>query len=151
MKSDKKLYVFDFDGTLVKQTRFQNLAQNYKDFLEFEIFINPTAFCDNWQILSSRPHQDEWLVESVINRFNLHPNKITVMESDDPMYNTEIEYGWKLTKLKQIINDNPTKSVIYVDNSIAHRNWLSERGILCMSVSNFICHTSAYDSDGNFI
>lgn len=149
--NDKIIYVFDFDGTLVKQTRFQTIAQNYKDFLEFDVFINPGAFNVEWQILSSRPAQDLWLLDHVIHRFNLKPTQITVMDSDDPKYNSEQEFNWKLYHLSQLKLKNPDKLIIYVDNSICHRDWLSKHNIQCMSVMNFICHCTITDSDGNFI
>jgi len=117
MKFDEYLFAFDFDGTLVKSTKFISPEFNDKNFKEFKLFINPDAFEINWCIVTSRPRTDkEKLVECL--RRNKAENYLTIchQDYDIPVVKCDEEYRIKADHLLNLENTFK-KRVVYVDNS----------------------------------
>lgn len=112
------LFAFDFDGTLVKSTKFINQERNDQDFKEFKLFINPDAFEINWCIITSRPEPDVRKLKECLSR-NQAFNYIDVLYQpyDIPVVKCDKEYEIKAIHLQSLINKYPDKRIVYVDNS----------------------------------
>lgn len=120
MRFNDYIFAFDFDGTLVKSTHFENTEKNRQNFKEFKMFINPDAFELNWCIITSRPKADIPLLKECLDR-NQASNYIGLFTQpyDVPHTKCEEEY---LIKARHILSfkKNPmfrVKRVVYVDNS----------------------------------
>lgn len=116
------MYFFDFDGTLVKETKFKNEVQNICDYFSFKLAINPDAFETQWSILTSRPAQDRCFIEWVCKNSNAFPKYIITQGEGIPVVGTDTEFLWKSARLCDYKGDNPYSPVIYIDNKKSVRN-----------------------------
>lgn len=120
MRFNDYIFAFDFDGTLVKLTHFENHEKNIQNFKEFKLFINPDAFELNWCIVTSRPKSDLGLLQECLHR-NLATNYVGLYTQpyDVPVTRCDEEYRIKAHHLKNLNNNSRCrdKRVVYVDNS----------------------------------
>ena len=117
MRFNDYIFAFDFDGTLVKSTHFENIEKNRQNFKEFKMFLNPDAFELNWCIVTSRPKTDLPLLKECLIR-NQATNYIDLLTQpyDVPVTKCDEEYTIKAKHLINIGNRSK-KRVVYVDNS----------------------------------
>lgn len=112
------LFAFDFDGTLVKTTKFINQETNDQNFKEFKLFINPDAFEINWCIITSRPKQDiSKLIECLKRNQAFNYQGIFHQPYDIPVVKCDEEYHIKAVHIHKLMNSIPDKRIVYVDNS----------------------------------
>ena len=117
MKFDDYLFAFDFDGTLVKSTKFINQETNDQNFKEFKLFINPDAFEINWCIVTSRPKCDiEKLKECLQRNQAFGYQGIYHQPYDIPVCKCREEYSIKADHLINLCNSQKRR-LVYVDNS----------------------------------
>ena len=115
---DNAIWAFDFDGTLVKNTKFVDVPTNDKHFNEFKLFINPSAFDLNWTIVTSRPIVDRIKIEMVLDKCNAKPTfPIMTQIYDVPKVQCEEEYQIKIDHFKNLFEAYHPQYLIYVDNS----------------------------------
>lgn len=116
---DSTIWAFDFDGTLVKSTKFVDAVTNDKHFNEFKLFVNPSAFDVKWTIVTSRPIVDRIKIEMVLDKCNAKPTyPIMTQIYDVPKVKCEEEYQIKLDHIISLVDAYNPKSIIYIDNSV---------------------------------
>lgn len=114
---NKYMFMFDFDGTLVQQTKFIDWKTNQKNFEKFKLYINPDAFNINWCIVTSRPKCDidrlhDCLVRNQANGYY----GLYTQPHDIPRIHCDEEFQIKAEHIKSIVVDTSLVPV-YVDNS----------------------------------
>lgn len=120
LRSNKTIFAFDFDGTLVPDTKFVSLEQCIKDFETFKTIINPDRFDIKWCIVTSRPIQDKFRLIDCLRRNNITEwiDVFTQPVYGTPFVKCDKEYDIKvenLNRFAQIFPDCDT--ICYVDNS----------------------------------
>lgn len=117
MQFDDYIFAFDFDGTLVKTTKFINPETNDRNWKQFKLFINPDAFEINWCIVTSRPKCDKpKLIECLKRNSAVNYKGIYCQPHDIPVVHCPEEYEIKANHLINLMKCQK-KRVIYVDNS----------------------------------
>ena len=117
MRFNDYIFAFDFDGTLVKSTHFENIEKNRQNFKEFKMFLNPDAFELNWAIVTSRPKTDIKLLKECLERNQAVNFKALLTQPYDiPVTKCDEEYTIKARNLFKLHKDTQ-KRVVYVDNS----------------------------------
>jgi len=137
------LFVFDFDGTLVPQTKFIDATTNIIQFTGFKLALNPTAFNVKWTIATSRPVQDAALIEECMRRNNSNTTfPIMTQNLQVPQVGNEEEVNFKLQCIEYCVK-HYCKNVIYVDNNEELRNKMTEKcpGLICISPVDFLIMT----------
>ena len=115
---DNTIWAFDFDGTLVKSTKFVDVPTNDRHFNEFKLFINPSAFDVKWTIVTSRPIVDRIKIEMVLDKCNAKPTyPIMTQIYDVPKVHCEEEYQIKIDHFITLADMYHPKQIIYIDNS----------------------------------
>ena len=92
------LWVFDFDGTLVKQTNFVDPVQNIHDYFDFKVAVNPSAFGVDWTIVTSRPGRDRSFVKWVLKESNADPTYPILTQ---PIWNFQLEEYFVLNSCRR--------------------------------------------------
>lgn len=117
MQFDDYIFAFDFDGTLVKSTKFINQETNDRNWKQFKLFINPDAFEINWCIVTSRPKCDKpKLIECLKRNLANNYNEIYCQPYDIPVVHCSEEYQIKANHLINLMKSQ-NRRVVYVDNS----------------------------------
>lgn len=117
MHFDSYIFAFDFDGTLVKSTKFINQETNDQNFKEFKLFINPDAFEINWCIVTSRPKSDKQkLIECLRRNQASSYRDIFCQPYDIPVVHCPEEYEIKARHLADLATCEKRR-IVYVDNS----------------------------------
>lgn len=112
------IFAFDFDGTLVKNTKFIDPQTNDKHFNEFKLFVNPSAFDVNWTIVTSRPIVDRIKIEMVLDKCNAKPTyPIMTQIYDIPKVKCDEEYQIKVDHFISLVDMYHPSAVVYIDNS----------------------------------
>lgn len=117
---DKTIFAFDFDGTLVPDTKFVSLEQCIKDFETFKTIINPDRFNIKWCIVTSRPIQDKFRLIDCLRRNNLTEwiDIFTQPVYGTPFVKCDKEYEIKVENLNRFAQIFPEcDTICYVDNS----------------------------------
>lgn len=156
MTFDDTLFAFDFDGTLVPDTKFVSEEQCIKNFKTFKLSINPDFYKIKWAIVTSRPLQDKFRLVDCLRRNN-STDFIEIFTQ--PIYGTPIikcqeEYDIKLNNLKAYADLFPNcKHIYYVDNDESVRqsvvnSYYIQNGnpivdLTAISISKFITKMSA--------
>ena len=110
-------FVFDFDGTLVPQTKFNNEVQNIVEYIGMKMAVNPNAFGVKWTIATSRPYVDGALIDEVLRKNNAHPiYPVMTQKTAIPTTGNDAEINFKLQCL-EYCKKTYGGEVIYVDNN----------------------------------
>lgn len=139
-KFNSMLFIFDFDGTLVPQTKYSNDINNILQFTGFKLAINPSAFNIRWTIATSRPIQDAVLIEECLRRNNATPTfPVMTQNCKVPQVGNDSELIFK----KQCIDyckDNYCKNVMYIDNNeeLNSRLVAKDFSIICANMIDFL-------------
>lgn len=124
---DNVIWAFDFDGTLVKNTKFVDTATNDKHFNEFKLFVNPSAFQVRWTIVTSRPIVDRIKIEMVLDKCNAKPSyPIMTQIYDVPKVHCDEEFQIKIDHFISLIDAYNPKQLFYIDNSMLVRSKIIE-------------------------
>ncbi len=124
---DDFIFAFDFDGTLVRKTKFISIEENDKNFETFKFFINPNAFSLNWTIVTSRPEVDlEKLKDCCIRNQALPTYDIRCQFGKSiPEVKNHLEYEIKANHLIELGNIY-NKRMVYIDNDSNVRNMVAK-------------------------
>jgi hypothetical protein len=139
-KLDSILFVFDFDGTLVPQTKYSNDINNILQFTGFKLAINPSAFGIRWTIATSRPIQDSVLIEDCLRRNNAVPTyPVMAQHCKVPQVGNEAELSFK-KRCIDYCKDNYHRDVMYIDNNVELTTKLVEKdpSIMCANIIDFL-------------
>lgn len=138
-------YLFDFDGTLVKNTKFINPDTNFECFKNFKLFVNPSAFEIDWGIITNRPKIDRNLILCCLYKNNASADM--VLTYDGPMPPPSKLYDiakYKNDYLRKVVghynsDERINEYVYYVDNDEKMRNEMIKFGFKhSISVLEFI-------------
>ena len=143
---NKYMFIFDFDGTLVPQTKFTDWETNQKNFEKFKLYINPDAFNINWCIVTSRPKCDiVKLRDCLIRNQARNYYDVYTQPYDIPKIHCDEEFEIKAKHIKSIVTYSSLIPV-YVDNSkhvrdsvlgMYHKLYPSEH-LMCFSMKKLM-------------
>lgn len=150
-KTASILYLFDFDGTLCGQNKWQSYFKNNLACLK-TCYFNPAIFGIRWCILTGRPKIDYLFIKLMCKKYKLTPQQIFTVPTLFYHFNNPMDsYKFKIDFMKKIINDGE-KSVItytpfqiqkifYIDNEEECVSYINNHRdgfpILSMSVADF--------------
>ena len=153
MKNGNMIYLFDFDGTLFGQEKWEGIWKNWKLNFSKEPYFNPHDFDIRWSILTGRPKVDKFLIWICCIVNGLFPEKIiTIPTLRYPFKNDEEKFEWKLKEIQSILSDNQNifdrqiTKLVYIDNDLKTVDYLNSKRLnsgeyLAVTVSDFINHT----------
>lgn len=146
MTKKPTFYLFDFDGTLVPDTRYVNDITNVISYLTFKTYINPSAFEDiHWAILTARPYVDKSMIEIVMRNNNLYPEFIITQPKSQKEVITNPEEVLKI-KLSYINMIKDERSVVYVDNDQKMLDRMLNCGVRAINIIDFLKEKLSLDN-----
>jgi len=137
---DNILFIFDFDGTLVQQTKFVDNVTNIVQFMGFKLAVNPSAFNIKWTIVTSRPIQDFPLIEDCLRRNNASITyPVMAQNLKVPEVGNQEELNFKI-KCINYCKNKYSKNIIYVDNNsdLCEKITQTDPTILCINIVDFL-------------
>lgn len=149
-KAASILYLFDFDGTLVGQDKWDGYLKN--NFECFRVkFLNPDVFGVRWCILTGRPKMDILFLKLICKMYKFKPQQIFTTPTWRYHFNTlEQVYQSKLKLMKKILDDSSAyitytpfkiEKIFYIDNDLNCTSYINRNResypLMSMTVAEF--------------